>query len=298
MVREYVFPEKLKKGDRLAVAAPSSCFDNFLFRKGIGIFETKGFEVFVPEEVFAKCGYFAGTDKARADLINRLFADDSVNGIICARGGYGAMRILASLDVEIIRKNPKLFIGFSDITAILLYLLFYCQLGAYHGPTILSLFNSDSETINSFFAAITGFEKDCILCRDAVVLKSGIATGCLTGGNLTTICHLLSTPYAPDFTNCILFLEDTGEAVYRLDRMLTQMKLAGSFNGISGLVLGSFENCGKKKDIYKLIKDIFYDIDIPVLAGFNIGHGKKNYTVGLGVLSVLDTSKKTLNFLK
>jgi muramoyltetrapeptide carboxypeptidase len=291
-----VFPEKLKKGDRLAVAAPSSCFDNVLFRKGLEIFEKKGFEVFVPNEIFAKNGYFAGTDKARADLINRLFSDDSVKGIICARGGYGAMRTLALLEVEIIRKNPKFFIGFSDITAILLYLLYFCQLGVYHGPTLSSLFNSDAETIKSLFASLTGSEKDCVLCKDAIILKSGTVTGFLTGGNLTTICHLLSTPYAPDFTNSILLLEDTGEAVYSIDRMLTQMKLAGSFDGVSGLVLGSFENCGKKKKIYKLFKDIFYDINIPILAGFDIGHGKKNYTVGLGILSVLDTSKKALIF--
>ncbi len=293
---KYVFPEKLKKGDRLAVVAPSSCFDNVLFRKGIEIFEAKGFKIFVPEEIFEKCGYFAGTDKARGGLINRLFSDDSVKGIVCARGGYGAMRTLASLDIETIRKNPKFFIGFSDITAILLYLLFFCQLGVYHGPTLSSLFNSDAETIKSFFAALTGSEKDYVLCKDAVILKPGISSGFLSGGNLTTICHLLSTPYEPDFTNSILFLEDTGEAVYRIDRMLTQMKLAGCFNGVSGLILGSFDNCGKKKEIYRLIKDIFYDIDIPILAGFDIGHGKTNYTVGIGALSVLDTSRKTLVF--
>ena len=129
-----------------------------------------------------------------------------------------------------------------------------------------------------------------------IVIKPGVSSGVVVGGNLTTLCHLVGTPYTPHFNGKILFLEDRGEAPYRIDRMLTQMKLAGCFEGIKGLFLGSFEACGKLDDIFQIVQEVFKNINIPILSGFEIGHTRVNITVPMGLRATLDADRKILIF--
>jgi len=282
-------------GDIIAIAAPSSPFEKESLYRGISVLEEMGFRVMIPDGLFEREGYLAGTDRHRAEILHRLFADNSVKAIICARGGFGAMRILSLLDTELIRNNPKIFVGFSDITALLSVLYSQCGLTVFHGQMVEKLADSDPKTKESLRMALTSEKLPVIKAENGTVIKVGIAHGKVIGGNLSVLCHLLGTRFMPDFTGAILFLEDRNEAAYRIDRMLTQMKLAGCFQNIAGLVLGHFEDCGKSEDIVKIINDIFQENKIPILWGLEAGHGLPNLTIPMRIDAVLDADGLTLN---
>jgi muramoyltetrapeptide carboxypeptidase len=294
--KKSVKPPRLKPGDTIGIIAPAGPFDSEKFMKGKTVLESMGFQTFFDEGIFQKHGFLAGTDFQRADQVNRLFADPTVQAIVCARGGYGSMRILPFLDFEIIQNNPKIFVGFSDISALLSVLHNRCDLVTFHGPMVTTLADAADETIAAMRWTLTTDTALELALENGIVVRSGLSSGQVAGGNLTTLCHLVCTPYAPSFKGKILLLEDLGEAPYRIDRMLTQMKLAGCFNGIAGLVLGSFEECGHLNEIYALVGDIFEDMAIPVMAGFEIGHGRRNIMIPLGLGATLDTEKERLLF--
>jgi muramoyltetrapeptide carboxypeptidase len=250
----------------------------------------------VSDEIFEKTGYLAGNDMQRARLVNQLFKDSAINAIICARGGFGSLRILPLVDFDAVRKNPKIFIGFSDITALLTAITTRSGLVSFHGPVVTTLAKAPKIICNTLLEAISSEMPLEVQPTNGVVIQAGRAQGPLIGGNLTTLCHLLGTPFEPGFKHRILLLEDRGEALYRIDRMLFQMKLAGCFDGIAGLVLGSFEDCGDLDGIFQIFQEHFQDIHIPILAGFDIGHGKQNMTIPFGIDATLDTEKKLLSF--
>ena len=290
-------PPRLKQGDTIGIVAPASHFDLEKFNRGIAVLESMGFNALVPEKLFNKKGYFAGSDLERAEMVNRYFADTSIKAIMCARGGYGSIRILSLLDYKTIQKNPKIFIGFSDVSALLSTLYLRCRLVTFHGPTVTTLGNSDNRTKDSLLSMITSGEKPEIAMESGITIQPGSASGPVLGGNLNTLCHLLGTPFQPDFKGCILFLEDRGEAAaYRIDRMLSQMKLAGCFNGLAGLILGNFEDCGDTDDIIRIAGDIFKDDKIPILAGLEVGHGKRNLAIPTGLNATLNADLKVLAF--
>lgn len=288
-------PPRLRRGDTIGIVAPASHFDLEKYNRGIAVLESMGFNTSVPERLFNKKAYFAGSDLERAEMVNRYFADPTIKAIICARGGYGSIRTLSLLDYKIIRENPKIFVGFSDISALLAALYLKCRLVTFHGPTVTTLGNSDHRTKDSLLSMITSGEKLKIAMEGGISIRTGSASGPVLGGNLRTLCHLLGTPFQPDFQECILFLEDRGEAPYRIDRMLSQMKLAGCFNGLAGLVLGTFEDCGKD-DIIRIAGDIFKDVQIPILAGLEVGHGKRNLVIPTGLRATLNADLKVLTF--
>lgn len=290
-------PPRLRQGDTIGIVAPASHFYLEKFNRGIAVLESMGFHTSVPERLFNKKGYFAGSDSERAEMVNRYFADTSIKAIMCARGGYGSIRILSLLDYKTIQKNPKIFIGFSDISALLSTLYLRCRLVTFHGPTVTTLGNSDSRTKDSLLSMITSGKKPEIAVESGITIQPGSASGPVLGGNLNTLCHLLGTPFQPDFKGCILFLEDRGEAAaYRIDRMLSQMKLAGCFNGLAGLILGNFEDCGDTDDIIRIAGDIFKDDIIPIIAGLEVGHGKRNLTIPTGLNATLNADLKVLAF--
>jgi muramoyltetrapeptide carboxypeptidase len=288
----------LRPGDRVGVVAPASTFDRETFETGLEILKSMGFQVVVPEDVFARKGYLAGPDELRAEMVNRFFADEKLKGIICARGGFGSLRVLSLLDFDTIRANPKIFVGFSDVSALLSALHSRCGLVTFHGPTITTLAKAGPVTQAALISSVASDTCINITASQGRVLNSGLAAGVVTGGNLTTLCHLLGTSFQPDFKGHILFLEDRGEAAYRIDRMLTQMKMAGCFDGVSGLVLGSFEECGRLADIDKIVKNIFQDRSIPILAGIDAGHGRENVTIPMGLPAELDTAACCLSYLE
>ena len=289
-------PPRLKRGDTIGIVAPASHFDLETFNRGIAVLESMGFNTSVPERLFNKKGYFAGSDLERAEMVNRYFADKTIKAIMCARGGYGSIRILSLLDYETIQKNPKIFVGFSDVSALLSTLYLRCRLVTFHGPTVTTLANSDNMTKDSLLSMITSGEKPEIAMESGITIQPGSASGPVLGGNLNTLCHLLGTRFQPDFKGCILFLEDRGEAPYRVDRMLSQMKLAGCFNRLAGFILGIFEDCGNTDDIIRIAGDIFKDDKIPILAGLEVGHGKRNFAIPIGLNATVNADQKLLFF--
>ncbi len=291
-----VRPPRLKPGDTIGVVAPAGPLERKLFSQGLSTLEAMGFQIRVPDEIFEKTGYLAGDDAHRAQLVNRLFKDTAIPAIVCARGGFGSLRILPRLDFDAIRKNPKIFMGFSDITALLTAITTRSGLVSFHGPVVTTLARASDVTRNTLLAAISSDMPLEVQPASGVVIRAGRAQGPVIGGNLTTLCHLLGTPFEARFKNHILLLEDRGEAPYRIDRMLFQMKLAGCFEGIAGLVLGSFEGCGSLDGVFQVFEEHFKDIPVPVLAGFEVGHGEQNLTIPFGIDATLDTDRQILSF--
>jgi muramoyltetrapeptide carboxypeptidase len=289
-------PVRIKPGDTIGIVAPAGPFDHQTFMRGARIIEDMGFKIFIPPGLFEKNRYLAGADKHRVQIVNRMFADNSIDAIICARGGYGSMRILPMLDFDAIKNNPKVFIGFSDITILLSVLFTRCNLVTFHGPVVTSLVDASEETKRSLFSNVTSESNLEIKLSGGITINPGMAAGEVCGGNLTMLCHLVGTPYAPDFENKILFLEDRHEAPYRIDRMLVHMELAGCFKKVSGIILGTFEDCGPIEDVFKIIAELFKKYHIPILAGLDAGHGSQNLTFPLGIEATLDAVRHSLTY--
>ena len=289
-------PARLNPGDTIGVVAPAGPFDARQFDQGINVLKSMGYAINVPENIQRADGFLSGSDSHRASFINELFSDVSVKGIICARGGYGSMRILDRIDYETIRKHPKVFIGFSDITALLVTIYNRCELVTFHGPVVTSLEKAGQETVMSLRHAIAGDQPVKVAAKHATVIRPGLCSGVVLGGNLATLCHLLGTSFMPDLTDSILFLEETNEAPYRIDRMLFQMQMAGCFDGVKGMVLGTFNHCGQGDEIIDVVARMFRQQDFPVLAGFDIGHGQPNLTLPIGAWATLDTVSQSLAY--
>jgi muramoyltetrapeptide carboxypeptidase len=253
-----------------------------------------GYQVQVPEGLFVRNGYLAGSDTERAALFMRLLEDDSIHAIFCARGGFGSMRLLPLLDFDIICSRPKILVGFSDITALLVAIYNRCNTVTFHGPLVTTLGKGSEKTATALIDAIASSKPLALRPHKGVVVNAGKGTGPLLGGNLTSLCHLLGTPYEPRFAGHLLFLEDRGEAPYRIDRMLSQLRLGGHLEGVAGVVLGSFQDCGSLEDVYAIVKEAFSHTGVPVLAGFDFGHGTKNITLPIGLGAELNTEEGVL----
>jgi len=291
-----VVPTALKQGDIIGIVAPAGPFDMSKLQAGIKILESMGFKPFVPEGLFQKQDYLAGSDAHRAQIVNRLFENDSVRAIICARGGFGSLRILSLINPESVRNNPKIFIGFSDITAIHSFLYKTCDLVSFHGPMAATIADNCTKTREALFEAVTSGKKLRIRPENGRTIYPGMAQGPVFGGNMATLCHLIGTEYLPDLKGHILFLEDTDEPLYKIDRMMTQMEFAGFLDGVAGVVLGSFTNCGDSEKLERLFGRVFRGRGIPVLSGFPFGHGKSNITIPLGVKATIDTDNHLFLF--
>lgn len=292
--KNRILPSVLKPGDTLGIVAPAGPFEQMKLQRGISILEQMGFRVFTPEGLFEKEDYLAGSDEHRAHLLNTLFKEEAVKAVICARGGFGSLRILSLLDYKAIRKSQKIFIGFSDITALLSVFENRCGLICFHGPMVTTLADSDPKSREAMSLALTSGRKLKIKPSKGLTIRAGSSSGTVSGGNLATLCHLVGTPYEPDFKDHILVLEDIEEPNYKIDRMLVQMKLAGCFNGLAGLVLGTFKNCGNLDGIYRVVEKVFKEYDFPILAGFEIGHGRTNITFPIGLKATLDAENHML----
>jgi muramoyltetrapeptide carboxypeptidase len=198
------------------------------------------------------------------------------------------MRILDYLDWNLIQHHHKPFIGFSDNTAILLSIVGKTGNPVIHGPNVVSFANASKETLDSFYTTLVA-GGDKIVIKFPRVIKPGKGRGILKGGNLATISHLLGTRFQPDFTDAVLFIEDIGEPAYKLDRMLIQMKMAGLFDGIRGVITGSFERCDTDAVIYDILSEIFEPYHFPVLSGLDAGHGQINLSLCMGAEVEMDT---------
>jgi muramoyltetrapeptide carboxypeptidase len=297
-VREnmQLVPNRVLPGDTIGIVAPAGPFDRKEFDSGVAVLKAMGFRIVVPDDIYMKNGYLAGTDIHRANIINTFFADRKIKAIICARGGFGSMRILSLLDFESIKKKPKIFIGFSDISAILSVLYMKCGFVTFHGPMVTNLGDASRKTREALLAAVSSDAMLAIRPKAGITIRRGLASGPIAGGNLTTLCHLVGTPFEPELKGHLLLLEDKGEPCYRIDRMLTHMKLAGCFDGLAGLVLGSFEDCGPVSEIVEIMDNFFKEDNIPILAGFEVGHGRNNITIPIGLNATVDTDRQLLSF--
>lgn len=298
--------KSLKPGDTLGVigSSKSTDFKNLLMAEDI--LKKLGFKLKFGKSCFESWHGFAGTDEIRGEDINSFFADKEVDGILSLRGGYGAVRILNFIDYEIIKNNPKVFIGFSDITT--LHAAFQRKTGlvTFHGPMLTSNFGSsfNPATYENLLEIISSSEEKTLL-KNPEPLKTlfpGKARGKILGGNLITLNAILGSQYDYDYTDSILFLEEIGETTYRIDRALAQMKLSGVFSKIKGVILGDFNNCEKDSekdlDLLGTFADYFKDLNIPVIYNYHSGHCEPMMTLPFGVLGEIDTEKNSITILE
>lgn len=293
-----VIPRRLKKGDTIGIVAPSSPFERDVYDKGVAILNRLGFNIKPAYGLFDSKGYLAGSDTRRIEQVNSMFADNDVDAIICARGGFGALKLLDGLDYDLILANPKALVGFSDITALHQAIFQKTGLVTFHGPMVTTLDHADEAALGALLAATSEGRPVRLGAEKAYTVVSGVARGTVLGGNLATVCHLVGTPFHPVFNEAILVIEETNESLYRIDRMLTQMKLAGCFQGLAGVALGDFSGCGALQDILNLVEACFKDEDIPIAAGFPWGHSGPNLTIPLGLTARLDAEAGQLQFLE
>ncbi|MFZ5563270.1 MAG: S66 peptidase family protein [Thermodesulfobacteriota bacterium] len=290
-----VKPRALAFGDTIGIAAPAGAFDEVRFQKGLAVLRSMGFEVRIPEGTYASRRYLAGDDEHRAAVFNRLFADPDIKAVMCARGGFGALRMAPLLDLDAIAAHPKIFVGFSDISVLLSVLERKAGLVTFHGPVVTSLSNADEATVACLADALTVAEPLRVDLPDGLSLCPGSGQGPVRGGNLASLCQMIGTPWQPDFTGSLLFLEETNEPAYRIDRMLTQMRLAGCLTGVCGVALGRFDNCGDENVIFEIVRE-HVPGGVPLLAGFPAGHRGANRTLPLGVWATLDADNRFLAY--
>jgi muramoyltetrapeptide carboxypeptidase len=273
-------PQRLRSGDRIAVVAPASAFQREEFDKGIQEIERLGFEPVFDETVFARHGgYLSGTGSVRARAFLEAWRDPSVKALIAVRGGYGSVHLLPFLEKEDLRQTPKAFVGYSDLTTVLTYLTTRCGIVSFHGPMLDRRLarGMDGYDRDSFVRALTRPEPLGELGASTLeTFCKGDASGPLVGGTLAQIVSSLGTPYAFNPPKgYVLFLEDAGERPYRLDRMLTQLRLAGALDTASAVVLGEFTQCDEPRgepSARGVLADLLRDFNGPVVYGFPSGH--------------------------
>src|SRR3954469_23988705 len=310
-------PKRLAPGDTVMLVSPASAtFNTVDLQIARESLEALGFKVKTGEHLLERHGYLAGSDKARADDINKAFADSSVAAVHAIRGGWGSARLLPHLDFDTIRRNPKVIIGYSDITALLLSMHAKTGLITFHGP--IGMGRWDAYSLDYYRRVlfngerVTYTNKQGLSDRNALTqieyrtqtITPGKARGRLVGGNLTVMTTILGSPYLPEWDNTILFTEDVGEEFYRIDRMLTQLKLAGVLGKIKGFVFGGCSECGPGNGNFGALtlEEIFSDhikpLGVPAWSGAMIGHGQPQWTLPLGIEVEIDAAAGTIALLE
>ncbi len=302
-------PHALKKGDVIGIIAPASApISQERIDKGAEYLEQLGYRVKFGANVRAVRGYLAGTDQERADDINAMFADTSVKAIIAVRGGYGTPRLLHLVDYPLIKKNPKILAGYSDLTALQLAIFRKTGLVTFSGPMsgVEMAKGIDPFTEEHFWRMVTSTKKAGAVHNPGGLpfecIHKGKTTGVLLGGNLSLISSIVGTPYLPSFKNSILFLEEIEEESYRFDRMLCQLRLAGIIRDANGIVIGELTDV-KASDTSKpfltadeVVNDYFGDVPKPILRNLIYGHVPRKLTIPIGIAASMDASRCSLSF--
>lgn len=313
MPASIVRPRALRPGDTIAIVAPSGPVEPSRLEDGAALLRAWGFDVRCMPSTRTGRGFLAGeSDQQKGEELSFCFADPSVAGIICARGGYGAMRILPHIDWNVVRKNPKFFCGYSDVTALHQAIRHESGLVTFHGP--LGARQGDEPELHPWTAAELRRAMTATTPLGPVVPPSdapelttvveGNATGPLVGGNLTLVTAMAGTRWQLDPRGCILLLEDVNEAPYRIDRMLTQLLLSGMLDGVRGVLFGDSPTCDRPADdprtfpLTTILRDRLGPLRIPVLYGFPCGHTLWRATLPLGVLTTLDATARSVTVLE
>ncbi|GAB4143020.1 MAG: LD-carboxypeptidase [Ignavibacteriales bacterium] len=310
-------PKALIEGSKVGLISPASLIEEDELKNSISNLELLGYSTYYTDKVLHRYGYFAGTDQERAEDLNAMFTNKDVDAIVCTRGGYGCMRILDLLDYKSIKNNPKILIGYSDVTALLFAIYSQTGLITFHGPVGISTFNNFS--IDSFTNVLVYGKSNykAPLAEDdfynpdaayrAYTITGGKAKGVLVGGNLSIAVSMLGTKYDVDYKDKILFFEEVSEEPYRIDRMFSQLILAGKFKNAAGIVLGVFKNCERKRvnpsfektfTLREVLEDRLKPLGIPVFYGMSFGHVTNKITIPFGVEAEIDADNLSLTFLE
>ena len=294
-------PPKLNLGDKVGVVAPAGPVDKQQLHNGLDVISKMGFQPVLGRQIYSHSRYFAGDDLQRAQDIMDMVRNPEIKAVFCARGGYGTNRVLKHLDAKVIRANAKIFVGSSDITILLHYLYLHCGVLGFHGPMVVGSFGRAPmpQSRKQFRNILMGeASAKSLHCRNAKVFSKGIATGKITGGCLTLLCRSLGTPYEIQTRNRILFIEDVSEPLYKLDGMLWQLKAAGKFKGVRGIIFGEMVNCNPQKPgdgkLEDVLASLFLKPDIPILTHCPIGHSKEIWTLPFETQATFDASTKSL----
>lgn len=306
-------PKGLKKGDTIGLVGASSATPLEVLPKAVEAVEKLGFKVVVGDSCRERHGYLAGVDELRAKDVNEMFKNPAIDGIFSIRGGYGATKILPLLDYEMIKENPKVFVGYSDVTALHIAFNQRCELVTYHTPMPSTEFvkpEMDDYTWNSFLENVTDTERASFFLENPsnqrmTTLVPGEVTGQLIGGNLTLVTATLGTPYEIDTKGKLLFLEDIDEYERSIDRMLTQLKLAGKLDDAAGIILGAWTNCGPQNPnhpeqslrLQTIFEEILVPSNKPILMDVACGHCLPTMSLPLGRTVRLNSEKKIMEVI-
>lgn len=309
---KIIKPKRLKAGDTVAVIAPASGLSKESFDKALANLESLGLKIKVGKSARGINGFLSATDKQRLDDLHSAFSDKEVAGVWCVRGGYGAARLLPDIDYGLIRKNPKILIGYSDITSLHLAISQNTGLVTFHGPVAASELSdyTKKHLVNTLFNPSAPYKievseynkaKESNLYKTETI-SAGKCRGRLIGGNLSLLAALAGTPYAlSGLKGKILFIEDVGEQPYRIDRMLTQLRQSAPLRSLSGIALGVFEDCNPKtadtQSLHDVVKDRLGDLGIPVVYGLSFGHIRDQFTMPVGIEAELDANNATMTLL-
>ncbi|WP_203332201.1 S66 peptidase family protein [Planococcus beigongshangi] len=299
-------PKRLKKGDTVGVISPSSPPNPENLEKALPFLEELGLKVKMGKSVREKYGYLAGDDDARLADLHDMFEDPEVAGIICAGGGYGAARYADRIDYAMIKENPKVFWGYSDITFLHTAIGQYSDLVTFHGPMLASDVGKDTfhersrRMFGQLFSPFELFYSEEV--SELTALSGGAAEGELVGGNLSLIRSSIGTKFELDVKGKILLIEDIDEEPYQVDEMLNQLRMARKFDEAAGIVIGDFKNAEPKKrekslTLDQVFENYFSGLQVPVVKGFKIGHCEPHFSVPLGVKARLDADNRSLTIL-
>lgn len=278
-------PPYLKEGDTVAIVAPAGAVEYDEIIKAQAYLERRNLRVKLGKNIFKTFRYMAGTDEERVEDLHEAFLDPSVKAIICARGGYGSIRLIKLIDFDIIRRNPKIFCGYSDITVLSLMMAKHSDLITFSGPMAQSDFNDITEfTAQSFFNVVSGGQEEYF---STVTYNMGNTQGIIWGGNLSTIVSLCGIDFIPD-EDFIFFTEDLNEAPYRIDKMLNQLINMKEFRAhCKGILFGQFLDCGDENWLSELFTETSNLLNIPAYGGFKFSHAADKQTVPIGAAGYL-----------
>ncbi len=303
MSQPRIKPRALKPGDTIGVVSPASAIDREHLERGVAALKMLGFRVKVSRHALDREAIVAGSDAVRAGELQAFFADPEVAAIFAARGGYGAGRILPLLDFDAIARTPKVFMGFSDATFILNALVGRAGMVCFHGPMVAMDFARGlSEASFDHLRRLLAGEMASFELPARAALRAGVAEGEVVGGCLSMVAAAIGTPYAPPFDGAVLFLEDTGEKAYRIDRMLVQLAQAGVLGRVAAVVFGALRPPDGSEAEHRLIGECVAEqaarLDCPVLSGIEAGHGTANFTIPFGVRARVDAAARRISFLE
>jgi muramoyltetrapeptide carboxypeptidase len=309
-----IYPKRLEVGDTVGIISPSGAtFDSELFDIATESLTNLGFKVVFGKNARNHYGYLAGTDAERLEDLHTFFEDKAIKGIIAMRGGFGATRILDKIDFELITRNPKVLIGFSDITALLVSIYNHTGLVTFHSNTASSAWNS--YTVDYFKKVIMNAESvyfenptdkgdNLAQVNNRIrTIKSGKTEGTLIGGNLSVLATLVGSKHLKHWHGKILFLEEINEEIYRVDRLLSQLALAGIFEQVAGIIFGKFTNCEAGNNRFgsltleQVFQDYTHHLSIPIYSGAMIGHIPLKFTIPVGAKVQMDADKGTITML-